>query len=161
MTPGRRPAPPAGIGQGVLPYFKKLETDSDFDGPLHGRDGPIRLQRYAPERWPGFTRGVMQAIEDEGWSNIADQNARFDDGFFPVAYSHTDTMRMGAAWRYLTAEVRRRPNLTVMGASRRGQARVRRQPLHGRPRARSWTASARSGRVRSSSRPARSIRRCC
>ncbi len=102
---------------GVLPFFKKLETDSDFDGPLHGRDGPIRLQRYAPERWPGFTRGVMQAIEDQGWSNIADQNARFDDGFFPVAYSHTDTMRMGAAWRYLTAEVRRRPNLTVMGAT--------------------------------------------
>jgi 5-(hydroxymethyl)furfural/furfural oxidase len=59
----------------------------------------------------------MKAIEDQGWSNIVDQNARFDDGFFPVAYSHTDTMRMGAAWRYLTAEVRRRPNLTVIGAS--------------------------------------------
>jgi 5-(hydroxymethyl)furfural/furfural oxidase len=101
--------------QGVLPYFRKLETDSDFDGPLHGSDGPIRLQRYAPERWPGFTRGVMQAIADQGWANIADQNARFDDGYFPVAYSHTDTMRMGAAWRYLTAEVRRRPNLTVLG----------------------------------------------
>ena len=103
--------------QGVLPFFRKLETDSDFDGPLHGKDGPIRLQRYAPDRWPGFTRGVMNAIEDQGWSNIADQNARFDDGFFPVAYSHTDTMRMGTAWRYLTAEVRRRPNLTVMGAT--------------------------------------------
>lgn len=103
---------------GVLPFFKQLETDSDFDGPLHGRDGPIRLQRYAPERWPGFTRAVMQAIADAGWCNIADQNARFDDGFFPVAYSHTDTMRMGAAWRYLTAEVRCRPNLTVMGETR-------------------------------------------
>ena len=54
--------------QGVLPFFKKLETDSDFDGPLHGSDGPIRLQRYAPERWPGFTRGVMKAIEDQGFS---------------------------------------------------------------------------------------------
>ena len=103
---------------GVLPFFKKLETDSDFDGPLHGKNGPIRLQRYAPERWPGFTRGVMKAVEDQGWSNIADQNARFDDGYFPVAYSHTDTMRMGAAWRYLTADVRRRPNLTVLGATR-------------------------------------------
>ncbi len=48
---------------GVLPFFKKLETDSDFDGPLHGKDGPIRLQRYASERWPGFTRGVMKAVE--------------------------------------------------------------------------------------------------
>jgi 5-(hydroxymethyl)furfural/furfural oxidase len=41
--------------KGLLPFFKKLETDSDFDGPLHGKDGPIRLQRYAPERWPGFS----------------------------------------------------------------------------------------------------------
>lgn len=104
--------------QGVLPFFRKLETDSDFDGPLHGQDGPIRLQRYQPERWPGFTRGVMMAIEDQGWCNIADQNARFEDGFFPVAYCHTDTMRMGAAWRYLTAEVRRRPNLKVIGETR-------------------------------------------
>ena len=67
----------------MLPFFKKLETDTDFDGPLHGKDGPIRLQRYAPERWPGFTRGVMKAVEEHGWSDIADQNARFDDGYFP------------------------------------------------------------------------------
>jgi 5-(hydroxymethyl)furfural/furfural oxidase len=104
--------------QGVLPYFRKLETDSDFDGPLHGQDGPIRLQRYTPERWPGFTRGVMTAIEGQGFANIADQTARFEDGYFPVAYCHTDTMRMGAAWRYLTAEVRQRPNLEVIGETR-------------------------------------------
>jgi 5-(hydroxymethyl)furfural/furfural oxidase len=99
----------------VLPFFRKLETDSDFDGPLHGKDGPIRLQRYSKERWPGFTRGVMAAIEDEGWHDIEDQNARFEDGYFPVAYSHTDTKRMGPAWRYLTDEVRARPNLTIAG----------------------------------------------
>ena len=37
---------------GVLPYFRKLETDDDFDGPLHGKDGPIRLQRFRRGR-PG------------------------------------------------------------------------------------------------------------
>ncbi len=100
---------------GVLPFFKKLETDSDFDGPMHGKDGPIRLQRYSRDRWPGFTRGVMQAIEVAGWRNIEDQNAHFEDGYFPVAYSHTDTMRMGPAWRYLTSEARARGNLTVSG----------------------------------------------
>jgi choline dehydrogenase-like flavoprotein len=26
----------------VLPYFRKLETDLDFDGELHGRDGRPR-----------------------------------------------------------------------------------------------------------------------
>ena len=100
--------------QGVLPYFIKLEADRDFNGPLHGKSGPIHVQRYAPERWPGFVRGVMAAIEQHGWRNIADQNATFEDGYFPVAHCHTDDRRMGAAWCYLTAEVRRRPNLTIM-----------------------------------------------
>src|SRR5262245_22595910 len=100
--------------QGVLPYFIKLEADRDFDGPLHGKTGPIHVQRYAPERWPGFVRGVMAAVEQHGWRNIADQNAAFEDGYFPVAHCHTDDRRMGAAWCYLIAEVRRRPNLTIM-----------------------------------------------
>jgi len=100
---------------GVLPYFKKLETDTDFDGPLHGNDGPIRLQRYSTDRWPGFVRGVIEAIEKHGWRDRKDQNADFADGYASVAYCHTDTKRMGAAWCYLTDEVRRRPNLTIMG----------------------------------------------
>jgi 5-(hydroxymethyl)furfural/furfural oxidase len=100
--------------QSVLPYFKKLEADRDFDGPLHGKTGPVHVQRYAPDRWPGFVCGVMAAVERQGWRNIADQNATFCDGYFPVAHCHTDDRRMGAAWCYLTDEVRRRPNLTIM-----------------------------------------------
>jgi 5-(hydroxymethyl)furfural/furfural oxidase len=101
--------------QGVLPFFKKLEADRDFGGPLHNKSGPIHVQRYGPEQWPGFTRAVMNAVERQGWRNIADQNAVFSDGFAPVAHSHTDDRRMGAAWCYLTAEARRRPNLAIMG----------------------------------------------
>ncbi len=101
--------------QGVLPYFKKLETDTDFDGPLHGKNGPIRLQRYSAERWPGFARGVIDAVEKHGWRDLKDQNAEFGDGYAAVAYCHTDTRRMGAAWCYLTEAVRRRPNLRIMG----------------------------------------------
>ena len=29
----------------VLPYFRKLETDLDFAGALHGRDGPTPIRR--------------------------------------------------------------------------------------------------------------------
>ena len=100
---------------GVLPFFKRLETDMNFDGPMHGMEGPMRLQRYAREHWPGFTRGVMEAVSDEGFQNIEDQNGVFSDGYFSVAYNHSDTARIGPAWAYLTAEVRARPNLTVQG----------------------------------------------
>lgn len=102
----------------VLPFFRKLETDTDFNGPLHGQDGPIRLQRYPREVWPKFTAAVIEAIEAEGWTNIKDQNGVFDDGYFPVAYNHTAERRIGAAWAYLTAEVRRRSNLTIIGDTR-------------------------------------------
>jgi 5-(hydroxymethyl)furfural/furfural oxidase len=101
--------------EGVLPYFRQLENDRDFDGPLHGKDGPIRLQRYPREVWPQFTKAVIEAIEAEGWSNIKDQNGVFTDGYFPVAYNHTDERRVGAAWAYLTTEVRQRKNLTIVG----------------------------------------------
>jgi 5-(hydroxymethyl)furfural/furfural oxidase len=101
--------------RGVLPYFLKLETDRDFEGPLHNKSGPIQVQRYPPERWPAFTRAVLGAVERQGWRNIEDQNGTFGDGYAPVAHSHTDDKRMGAAWCYLTAEVRRRPNLKIMG----------------------------------------------
>ncbi len=65
----------------VLPFFKKLESDRDFDGPLHGKDGPIHVQRYPESAWPGFTRGVLTAVERAGWRNIKDQNGAFSDGF--------------------------------------------------------------------------------
>ena len=100
--------------ESVLPYFRKLETDSDFDGPMHGSDGPIRLQRLGEDTWPGFVRGVIAAVERHGWSNRQDQNGVFSDGYARVAYCHTDSRRMGAAWCYLTADVRRRPNLAIM-----------------------------------------------
>ena len=29
----------------VLPHFKAIETDRDFDGPLHGADGPMIIRR--------------------------------------------------------------------------------------------------------------------
>jgi 5-(hydroxymethyl)furfural/furfural oxidase len=101
--------------QDVLPYFKKLENDRDFDGSMHGRSGPIRLQRYSQDQWPGFVRGVIEAVEKHGWRNVHDQNSEFSDGYAPVAYCHTDDRRMGAGWCYLTAGVRRRPNLFIMG----------------------------------------------
>ena len=28
----------------VLPYYRKLESDQDFDGALHGKDGPVPIR---------------------------------------------------------------------------------------------------------------------
>src|SRR5437016_5930159 len=47
----------------VLPYFKKVERDMDFDGPWHGKDGRIPVRRIfptcgtaMPRRWPKHSK---------------------------------------------------------------------------------------------------------
>jgi 5-(hydroxymethyl)furfural/furfural oxidase len=102
---------------GVLPFFRKLERDQDFDGPLHGKDGPMPLRRIA-SGWPRFVRGVFKAVESQGWRNIKDQNGAFSDGYFPIAICNIDDHRVSSAMGYLTRAVRQRPNLEILGATR-------------------------------------------
>jgi 5-(hydroxymethyl)furfural/furfural oxidase len=102
----------------VLPYFCKMENDVDYDGPLHGQDGPMQLQRIFADRWPGFTTGFMAAAKEQGWKEIKDKNADFSDGYFPIAVAHKDGKRISTATAYLTAEARARPNLEILGESR-------------------------------------------
>ena len=40
----------------VLPFFKKVERDLDFDGPYHGKDGRIPVRRIPREHWTGIRR---------------------------------------------------------------------------------------------------------
>ena len=102
----------------VLPFFRKMETDVDYDGPLHGTDGPMAVRRIFEDRWPGFTKGFMKAAEADGYRDIRDKNAVFEDGYFPIAVANSDGHRTSTATAYLTAEVRARPNLDVLGEAR-------------------------------------------
>lgn len=97
----------------VLPYFRKLEADLDYNGPLHGTDGPIAISRVKPGQWPGFSTAVADAFTTAGFSNIHDQNGVFDDGWFPLAISNDRDRRVSTARGYLTSEVRARPNLVI------------------------------------------------
>ena len=99
--------------EAVLPYFRKLENDLDFDGPLHGNDGPISISRVSADVWPGFSRAAAHAFSAAGYRNIEDQNGRFDDGWFPVALSADRIQRRSAAMGYLSAATRRRENLCI------------------------------------------------
>ncbi len=99
----------------VLPYFKKLETDSDFGEPLHGKSGPVPIQRHRPKDWTGYTRAMAKIFADMGYAMHEDQNGMWADGVFPTTFNVDPNGRRGsAALVYLSPEVRRRPNLTVM-----------------------------------------------
>ena len=97
----------------VLPYFRKLESDLDFDGPLHGKDGPIPIRRVAKPNWPPFGAAVGEAFAASGVPFRQDQNAEFEDGIFPPAFSNRNDRRVSAAIAYLDQATRRRSNLTI------------------------------------------------
>jgi 5-(hydroxymethyl)furfural/furfural oxidase len=101
----------------VLPYFRKLESDLDFNGPLHGSDGPVPIRRIARTDWPAFGHAVGEAFSATGLPFKNDQNGEFEDGIFPPAFSNRNDRRVSAASAYLDAATRRRANLEIWGNS--------------------------------------------
>ncbi len=110
----------AGLGaagwdwQSVLPFFRKLERDLDFSGPLHGADGPIPIHRIPPEKWPLYSTAAAKALGALGYADIRDQNGSFGDGYFAQSLSNDGTHRVSAAMAYLDRETRKRPNLAIL-----------------------------------------------
>jgi 5-(hydroxymethyl)furfural/furfural oxidase len=97
----------------VLPYFKKVERDLDFDGPLHGKDGRIPVRRIPIEHWTRHAQAAAEACKRAGYSFLPDQNGEFVEGYFPVTHSNQAEQRVSAAMGYLDTETRRRANLTI------------------------------------------------
>lgn len=97
----------------VLPYFKKVESDQDFGGPLHGKTGPIPVRRIFPQHWPGHAKAVAAALKEQGYKYLEDQNGKFEEGYFPIAISNVNERRVSGAMAYLDAETRKRANLTI------------------------------------------------
>ena len=97
----------------VLPYFKKLETDLDFDDEWHGQDGPIPVRRVPEAHWPKHSKALIEAFDRANYKRLADQNGFFEDGYFPVTISNAEEQRVSASIGYLTSDVRARDNLTI------------------------------------------------
>ena len=47
----------------VLPYFKKVERDMDFDGPWHGKEGRIPVRRIFPDLWPEHAKAAGRGVQ--------------------------------------------------------------------------------------------------
>ena len=97
----------------VLPYFRKVERDLDFDGPYHGKDGRIAVRRIPREHWTGHSLAVAEACKLAGYEFLPDQNGEFVEGYFPITHSNEAEQRVSAAMGYLDRETRKRPNLTI------------------------------------------------
>lgn len=97
----------------VLPYFKKVERDMDFDDDWHGKEGRIPVRRIMPDLWNGHATAVGEAFKEAGFEFLPDQNGEFKDGYFPVTMSNAYERRVSAAIGYLDPGTRLRDNLTI------------------------------------------------
>ncbi len=99
--------------QGVLPSFRKLERDMDFQTAVHGRTGPIPIRRLPRADWSGFSRAASAVYEAAGLPFYPDMNGTFIDGHYPVPFSNAYDRRVSTAIGYLGPAVRRRFNLQI------------------------------------------------
>ncbi len=83
---------------GVLPYFRKLETDFDFSGDAHGKDGPLPIRRIPRESWPPQARAVAAYAEARGLPFIGDMNADFRDGLGAAPMCRQEAGRASASF---------------------------------------------------------------
>jgi 5-(hydroxymethyl)furfural/furfural oxidase len=98
-----------------LPYFLKLERDCDFNGPLHGRDGPLPVRRISPDRMSPFVAAVTGSLADLGHPRRQDQNGIWEDGVFTATAVVSEAgERVPTSVGYLTPAVRARSNLRVI-----------------------------------------------
>ena len=99
----------------VLPFFRALESDLDFGGSLHGRDGPTSIRRTLPQHWPPLSQAALAYAGQIGLPLRLDMNADFEDGIFPLPSSTSaGGERQSSSICYLTDAVRRRANLTMI-----------------------------------------------
>jgi choline dehydrogenase-like flavoprotein len=98
----------------VLPYFRRLEDDRDFDGEYHGRGGPMPVMRQQQAMMSPITDAFVEACRAMGFPDEPDKNAPGPPGVGPLPLNVIDGIRVSTAIAYLIPALHR-PNLTVLG----------------------------------------------
>ena len=112
----------------VLPHFIAIENDLDFDGPLHGSDGPILVRRVA--EFDGCTATFVEAARSAGFGWIDDLNGSTPEapavpGVGAVPLNINGGVRVGPGGAFLMPALRR-PNLTLLTDTRVRRVRIER-----------------------------------
>jgi predicted dehydrogenase (TIGR03970 family) len=110
----------------VVDHFRAIETDLDFDGPLHGREGPILVRRAS--RIADSTAAFVSAAERLGYSWVEDLNGADEGGpalpgVGAVPLNINGGTRVGPGGAFL-APAMNRTNLTLLANTRVGRVRI-------------------------------------
>src|SRR5215472_8404653 len=98
----------------VLPFYRKLEHDVDFGGDVHGKGGPIWIERSKRANWHPTVSAFHASSRAMGFADAPDFNDPESTGVGPIARNVRDGIRVSTAIGYL-APARNRLNLSVRG----------------------------------------------
>jgi choline dehydrogenase len=98
----------------VLPFYRKLEHDVDFGGDVHGKGGPIWIERSKPSIWHPTVSAFYDSCRVMGFAESRDFNDPESTGVGPSARNVREGIRISTAIGYL-APARNRLNLTIRG----------------------------------------------
>jgi choline dehydrogenase len=95
----------------LLPYFRRAEDQERGADELHGAGGPLGVSdlRLRHE----LSEAFIQAAVEAGYPRTTDFNGKSQDGAGYYQLTQRNGVRSSAATAYLTAAVRRRPNLRI------------------------------------------------
>jgi choline dehydrogenase len=96
----------------VLPFFRQLENDVDFDDEWHGRDGSLSIRRYEMAELTPVQLAFLGACRAAGHNLIDDHNRPGAIGAGLAPMNTIAGVRQSTALTYLPA-ARQRPNLTI------------------------------------------------
>jgi choline dehydrogenase len=99
----------------VLPIYKAMENTPTGEDAWHGRSGPFPIRQRTMEENTPSMRAFVFAAEACGLARVNDFNGAEQHGVSPYLLNVVDGKRINTGMAYLTDDVRRRPNLTVMG----------------------------------------------
>lgn len=114
----------------ILPFFRRLETDTDFQDRFHGVDGPVAISRFAPEALLPSQVAFHDACRAAGFPSSPDHNHPASTGVGPTPMNTLHPQRWSTALGYLDA-ARERRNLTVRGSCTVLRVLLRRNRAYG------------------------------
>ncbi|WP_440642567.1 GMC family oxidoreductase [Bradyrhizobium sp. PUT101] len=96
----------------VLPYFKRSESNADFDGEYHGKDGPLFVNKLRSGN--PVQQIFLQAAQEGQFRIRADFNAEDHEGLGIYQVTQKNGERWSAARAYVHPHMGRRANLRVV-----------------------------------------------
>jgi len=96
----------------VLPYYRKLETDTDFSDDFHGTEGPIIVRRHPLDELQPDQAAFYNACVAAGYAENPDHNHPDATGVGPYPLNNPEGIRWSTAVGFLSM-ARHRINLTI------------------------------------------------